>query len=271
MRYWKVAPGDGGSLWVEQRENDCLAIGWNDTGDLSKYENDEEITKKHIEIWGKKPVTLLRFFHEVKKGDKIVASSGRYIFAIGTVKSSRYKYNNNLSYCHSKSVRWDLTFWDPLDIYTVNLDYRIQKRLNKNTTLLELEKNEWEEIENVLFNIKNPFKNMNNWDGLLRSPIYEQEVIILFSKLTQYLKMRIERFSTRFPDAYLRVKIGKKWILKSAEFEIYSSAFVDHGHLKDMKENEKECDMIICWIHDWDHVPENIKVIELREKFLEII
>lgn len=271
MQYWKIAPGEGGFLWVEQRENECIAIGWNDTGDLTEYSNDEEIEKIFKNEYTKKPLSLLRFFHQVEKGDKIIASSGRFIFGIGTVNSNRYKYNMNLYYCHSKPVRWELTFWDPLDIYKLKVNAVLQKRLNYNRTILELEKEEWEEIEDVLFKTKTPFKNMTNWDGLPRSPVYEQEVIILFSKLTQYLKMRIEQVSTRFPDAILRIKRGNKWVLKSAEFEINSSDFERHGHLEDMQENDKKCDMIICWKHDWEQVPNNIEVIELRKKLLEII
>ncbi|MEM3573239.1 MAG: hypothetical protein QXJ62_03295 [Nitrososphaeria archaeon] len=82
--------------------------------------------------------------------------------------------------------------------------------------------------------------------------------------------MKIESVSTRFPDAYIRVKEGNRWITKLAEFEVYSSDFVAHGHLKQMAKN-KECKMIICWKDDWKDKPKNIEVIELRKEMEEII
>jgi len=50
VRFWKIAPGSGGTLWVEQRDNRCIAIGWNEMGDLDEYSNDEAIKKRFYEI-----------------------------------------------------------------------------------------------------------------------------------------------------------------------------------------------------------------------------
>jgi hypothetical protein len=77
--------------------------------------------------------------------------------------------------------------------------------------------------------------------------------------------MKIESVSTRFPDAYVRIKKGKRWTTKAAEFEIKSSDFVAHGH------DPGKCDMIICWKDDWKQKPKNLKVIELRKELEEII
>ncbi|MBN1861907.1 MAG: hypothetical protein JW840_10680 [Candidatus Thermoplasmatota archaeon] len=267
MKYWKIAPGDKGFLWVEQRDNDCIAVGWNDVGNLKNFKNNEEIKKKFKEEYpNRRHKQLISFFNDVLIGDKIVASSGRHIFGIGTITGS-YRYNDELYYCHSKPVQWGITFWDPIDIYDdIRLSGTLREKLNRQATVKELTKSEWEIIENELSRIKTPFKNMTNWEGLPRAPDTEQEVIILFSKLIQCLKMKIERVSTRFPDALLQVKQNGKWISKSAEFELYSSGFDHFDRLKETK-----CDMIICWEDDWKNKPIDIEIIELRKVLLEII
>lgn len=270
MRYWKVAPGDRGSLWVEQRENSCIAIGWNEVNNLRKYKGDEQIKKKFKGIKdyeGSSPRQLLMFYHDVIKEDKIVASSGPYIFGIGTVAGG-YKFDNDLSYCHSKPVRWNITFWNPIDIYDdIKISTSTREKLHRQATVKELTKDEWEKIEIQLSEMKTPFKNLTNWDGLPCAPTTEQEVIILFSKLTQCLKMKILRVSTRFPDALLQVKEHDKWISKSVEFELYASGF--ESHLEDL--DEVDCDMIICWENDWKKKPVDIEVIELKNVLLGII
>jgi hypothetical protein len=274
MRYWKIAPGENGFLWVEQRENNCIAIGWSEVHDLSKYRNDTEINKEFHDHFPKNSSKqLITFFREVQQKDKIIACAGSFLYGIGVISGlGKYKYNENLYYSHTKPVCWEITFWDPLDIYSLKLPKTIENKLagKPPRTIREILPDEWITIEDRINNIKTPFKNLTNWEGLPRSPTSEQEVIILFSRLTQYLRMHIEHVSTQFPDAYLRVKKGKEWVLKSAEFELYSSSFETHGHLEQMKKGKK-CDMIICWDHDWDQIPDKIEVISLKEIMLEIL
>jgi hypothetical protein len=49
------------------------------------------------------------------------------------------------------------------------------------------------------------------WGGLIQSPEYENEVIILFSHMLQHLHMRIIKSGPLFPDAIVERKAGKKW------------------------------------------------------------
>jgi hypothetical protein len=94
--------------------------------------------------------------------------------------------------------------------------------------------------------------------GIVYEPINEQGVILLFAALAYELDFRIEGIRTKFPDALLRRK-NVKGRLKSckAEFEYASSDFKTHGH--DMK----QCDLIICWEHDWKDCP--IEVLCLKD------
>lgn len=212
---------------------------------------------------------MLDFYFKVQKDDKVIASSGKHIYGLGTV-IGKYKYDDQLYYEHSKPVRWEITFWDPLNVDHLKIPDKLKKKLGQNSTIVELKPTEWALIDNALNHVHNPFQGLNNFEGICRAPQTEQETIILFSKLSQHLKMKIESVSTRFPDAYIRVKEGERWVTKSAEFELYSSKFTDH--LKQMDKG-KQCDMIICWEDDWKDKPKNLnlKIIELKRELKEII
>lgn len=265
MRYWKISPGEGGFLWVEQRDHGCIAIGWSEVGNLRNFDNMEELAQAFKRVgYSSRPNQLWRFYKKVLFGDKIVASSGKKLFGLGYVISD-YKFDKDLYYKHSKPVRWELKFWEPLDIEELELPRKTKKRLRLNRTILELTENEWKMIDKAVTQVQSPFEGINNFEGILRAPQTEQEVIVLFSKLSQHLKMKIESVSTRYPDAYVRIKIGKDWITKAAEFEINSSDFDSHGH------DPKECDIIICWRDDWNRKPNGLEVIELRKELMEIV
>jgi hypothetical protein len=272
VKYWKIAPGSGGFLWVEQRDNSCIAIGWDETGDLDKYKTEERIKRRFAQIdWGSKtrPTQLLKFYEDVQVDDKVLANSGRQIYGIGTIFGT-YKFDKNLYYAHSKPVRWERTFWEPLDVEELGLPKDLTAKIRLNRTVLELEPKEWKLVERALDRVENPFVGMNNFEGICRAPQTEQEAIILFGKLSQHLKMRIEYVGKPFPDAYVRVKEGKKWKTKTVEFELNSSDFESHGHLEQMKKGT-DCDMIICWKDDWENKPKDLKVIELRKELAEIV
>lgn len=94
--------------------------------------------------------------------------------------------------------------------------------------------------------------------GIVYEPINEQGVILLFAALAHELDFRIEAIRSRFPDALLRRKTSKdRWITCKAEFEFRSSEFNTHGH------DEKKCDLLICWEHNWNDCP--IEVLSLKE------
>jgi hypothetical protein len=92
--------------------------------------------------------------------------------------------------------------------------------------------------------------------GIVYEPINEQGVILLFAALAYELDYRIEAIRIRFPDALLKRKNQRgNWVPCKAEFEFRSSDFKAHGH------NASQCDLIICWKHDWQECP--IEVLEL--------
>ena len=54
---------------------------------------------------------------------------------------------------------------------------------------------------------------------------------------------------TRFPDAIVERKKGKKWEKLYVEFELHSRGF--QCHLPDC--DKRHCDLIVCWKDDWNH------------------
>ncbi|MGC9778298.1 MAG: hypothetical protein HZR80_03560 [Candidatus Heimdallarchaeota archaeon] len=97
-----------------------------------------------------------------------------------------------------------------------------------------------------------------NFRGLVYSPIRENGVIFLFGMIAEELNIVIEEIKISFPDCIARRFIGHgKWEKVRIEFEIQSKNFVHHGH------NPEECDIIVCWEHNWSDCP--IEVLELKK------
>ncbi len=94
--------------------------------------------------------------------------------------------------------------------------------------------------------------------GLVYSPVNENGVIFLFGKVIEDLNMYIEEIKPGFPDCVGRRFTGRGWERVYIEFEYKSSNFAEHGH------KAEQCDLIVCWEHDWPECP--IQVIELRDE-----
>lgn len=86
-----------------------------------------------------------------------------------------------------------------------------------------------------------------NFRGLLYTPSYENEVVLLFGMLMPYLDSQfvIDEYSGSFPDCRARRDGNEIGI----EFEVNSKDFVTHKHPDDP--NLSKCDLIICWENYW--------------------
>lgn len=96
--------------------------------------------------------------------------------------------------------------------------------------------------------------------GLRFAPVNEQGVVYLFGMISHELGYLIESVRTSFPDCEGKRcfdKQNNQWEHITIEFEYRSSHFKDHGHDPD------QCDVVVCWIHDWDDCP--VEVLELRD------
>jgi len=95
--------------------------------------------------------------------------------------------------------------------------------------------------------------------GLRFAPINEQGVVYLFGMVSRELGFLIESIRTEYPDCEGKRCIDKsenRWERVLIEFEYRSSQFKEHGHSQD------QCDLIVCWIHDWKDCP--LEVLELK-------
>ncbi len=96
---------------------------------------------------------------------------------------------------------------------------------------------------------------------LCYAPENELGVVFLFAHLAPRLRLRIEAIRPQYPDclAYRRTGDGERRV--RIEFEHRSSNFVAHRH------DPRQCDMIVCWDHDWPDAPHRLEVLELRRFF----
>jgi hypothetical protein len=97
--------------------------------------------------------------------------------------------------------------------------------------------------------------------GLRHAPVNEQGVVFLFGMLARELGYLVEQIQSGFPDCRAKTQTSRgKWQDVSIEFEHLSKNFTEHpGH------DPNKCDVIVCWIHNWQECPEHIKVEELSK------
>lgn len=104
-----------------------------------------------------------------------------------------------------------------------------------------------------------------NFRGLRFAPVNEQGVVFLFGMLSHELGYHIEIIRTDFPDCEGKRCFDKdknQWEHIKIEFEYKSSNFKEHGH------DENECDIVVCWVHDWKDCP--LEVLELRSTIQQL-
>ncbi|NIM15900.1 MAG: hypothetical protein GTO45_28205 [Candidatus Aminicenantes bacterium] len=101
--------------------------------------------------------------------------------------------------------------------------------------------------------------------GLRFAPTNKEGVIYLFGMISHELGFIIEAFREEFPSAEGKRCLGiegpditdqQTWEQVKIEFEYKSSDFQAHGFGAD------QCDIIVCWFHDWDDCP--VEVLELK-------
>ena len=95
--------------------------------------------------------------------------------------------------------------------------------------------------------------------GLRHEPVNENGVVFLFGMVASELGYSVEAVQAGFPDCEAKRQIrADKWQAVRIEFEFESRNFRDHGHCH----STEDCDVIVCWRHNWDECP--LEVLELR-------
>jgi len=94
---------------------------------------------------------------------------------------------------------------------------------------------------------------------MTNAPDNEMGVMLLFGLLAGELGFQIESARGRYPDVIARRQVRPgKWQQVRIELEYESRSFAMHKH------DPSNCDVIVCWRHNWKGCPEEIEVIELR-------
>jgi hypothetical protein len=93
------------------------------------------------------------------------------------------------------------------------------------------------------------------------APTNELGVVFLFAHLAKRWRIKVDTIKASFPDciAYQKTQNGEKEI--RIEFEYKSRNFKSHKHPAD------DCDMIVCWEHNWPDVPKKLEILELRKEY----
>ena len=114
VRYWVYSPGENASKWEQLYHEGTMAIGWGEIGDLTQYENMEEIAESIREHYSlDKRLTNVRFglwqfVHTLKPGDVVFVKKGRTeIVGRGVVESDYYYDENGPSdFNNKRKVKW---------------------------------------------------------------------------------------------------------------------------------------------------------------------
>ncbi len=147
--YWKISPGERAKYWNEFEELSCIAIGWEETGNLRKF-NSQEAIKDFItrnKLGWKLPYTSEQLWwlsHEMQAGDVVFAYGGKNILGAGEIsKGYEFRQDNVMPYfAHRRPVKWIYLKSRPIG----NLPNELQGKLTKTETIIRLSEHEGEQI-----------------------------------------------------------------------------------------------------------------------------
>ncbi len=120
IRYWSIAPGEGAQFWKEWQQERIVSLGWNEMGDLSKYESLDKVKKKYIETYNPKTddpkndtLALFEFRHKLKANDIVFVKNGRTkLLGVGRVTSD-YRFDESQTQAHIRNAEWlSIGEWD---------------------------------------------------------------------------------------------------------------------------------------------------------------
>lgn len=102
--------------------------------------------------------------------------------------------------------------------------------------------------------------------GLAHEPVNEMGALVLFAMLSRQLGFIIDAVQAGFPDLLARMEVQPgRWQPVRVEVEYESRNFKRHGH------DARQCDLIVCWRHNWKNCPPNLQVLELSKIVTQIV
>jgi len=123
-QFWQISPGrKERGLWPEFSENNIIAIGWDDLGDLRNYPSMDELEKEIRRRWDEglnSARSCWYFSRGIKKNDVVVAKHGasKEIYGIGKV-TEEYDFKDEREiFKHVIGVHWYVKFDDTVKVDT---------------------------------------------------------------------------------------------------------------------------------------------------------
>jgi 5-methylcytosine-specific restriction protein B len=114
-KYWLYAPGENANKWEEFYSEGIMGLGWDDIGDLKKYNSRDEIKDALVKAYkgdGSKKNDVSAnddFLNKLNIGDIVIAKKGRReLLGYGTVTSEYYFDENRIDYKSCKKIEWKL-------------------------------------------------------------------------------------------------------------------------------------------------------------------
>ncbi len=111
--YWLYSPGNGANYWDEFYNDEIIAIGWEEIGNLSNYANKNEMKKAMREKYDpSKPYkndahATWQFANEMKVGDIVFVKKGLHTIVGRGVVESDYEFDLTRSYYNNvRKMNW---------------------------------------------------------------------------------------------------------------------------------------------------------------------
>lgn len=147
VRYWIFSPGENACTWEECIAKEQMYLGWDALGDLSQYEDRDQMREKMKEAYGtdknfkNDSLATWEYVNELSIGDVVYAKKGRYCIVGRGVVTGEYIYDETRDrYQNVRSVKWEKTGeWfttDALALKTLTEITRYKDFLRKIDTLV---------------------------------------------------------------------------------------------------------------------------------------
>ena len=168
---WLFAPGRNAVMWDEFYAKGVMALGWPEAGDLSQYNNKEEIKqvlqeKRNPNFPFTHPKRMLwQFANEMNPGDIVFAKKGRTeIIGRGIVESDYFFDGESADFPNVRKVKW--THKDKWDSPEMLAMQTLTDLTNYKETVTKI---------SALFNTED-VENDDNEDGaIVKYPVYTAE------------------------------------------------------------------------------------------------
>jgi 5-methylcytosine-specific restriction protein B len=120
LAYWRIGTTDderdGGKYWPMMRDENVVAIGWSNLGDLSGWDHSREsreklsarlneVERKTPQVIGRHASQILQFVSKIAEGDRVLAADGQTILGVGQVTGA-YRFEPSGTFRHRRPVAW---------------------------------------------------------------------------------------------------------------------------------------------------------------------